>query len=261
MMAKRATLLLAMAMTVIAVQFYYCSMTHAISTGDLGIHLSNLPFDEPVKLMSSKGGTRGSNKKEAFSSYNQWEKYSFVQIYAHFDCWTHARNQHKPLYTPKMWALIWKVFAAQAGIDVSVLRIHDNGSNYYSDYSEGKGWGVFAARNFSKGELVHDGSLNTVFWNDGLRWKEFIVSLPPAMSCDVLEWSWIQKGGDEGWQICLNLNDSAFMNHGKAFNIATIDNTSLEFYTVRGKLFSLCHIIAAISLNQVCFNHFYQFRY
>lgn len=120
---------------------------------------------------------------------------------------------------------------------------------------------MFAARNFSKGELVHDGSLNTVFWNDGLRWKEFIVSLPPAMSCDVLEWSWIQKGGDEGWQICLNLNDSAFMNHGKAFNIATIDNTSLEFYTVRGKLFSLCHIIAAISLNQVCFNHFYQFRY
>lgn len=81
-----------------------------------------------------------------------------------------------------------------------------------------------------------------MFWNDGMRWKEFIVSLPPSMSCDVLEWTWIQQIGDESWHLCLNLNDAAFMNHGESFNIAPLDTASLEFYAVRGKLFSIFSI-------------------
>lgn len=81
-----------------------------------------------------------------------------------------------------------------------------------------------------------------MFWNDGMRRKEFIVSLPPSMSCDVLEWTWIQQIGDESWHLCLNLNDAAFMNHGESFNIAPLDTASLEFYAVRGKLFSIFSI-------------------
>ena len=143
-MAKHATLLRAvltsMIVIVIVAQFRAVGMIHAMSRGDLGIHLTNAPFDEPVKNVSSiisvdnsyferqevpkpmhsvfEGDAPAANKEEASSSSDEWEKYSFVDIYDYFDCRSHARNKHKPLYTPKMWALIRKVFAAQAGVGV-----------------------------------------------------------------------------------------------------------------------------------------------
>lgn len=229
-------------------------MAAAISTGDCGSRLTkNEPCGESESILVSavsvdisslecQGSPESThsvlvkvNNDETHSSCNKWKEFSFMDMYDYFDCRAHARNKLKPLYTPDMWTLMREVFAAQAGIHLSLLEIYDNGIDYYSDYAEGKGRGAFAARDFSKGDLVHDGSLNTVFWNDGLQWKKFIVSLPPPMSCDVLEWTWIQQVGDQGWRLCLNLNDAAFMNHNKVFNIAPIHNTSLEFYAVRGK--------------------------
>lgn len=137
-------------------------MIHAILMGDLGIHLTKGLFDEPAKSVVSiisvdnssfecEGNIPAANNEESFSSYDEWEKYLFVDIYDYFDCRTHARNKHKTLYTTKMWAKIRKAFAAQAGVGVSLLIIHDNGSDYYSDYAEGKGQDVFVARDFSKG--------------------------------------------------------------------------------------------------------------
>ncbi|KAL3794405.1 hypothetical protein HJC23_012942 [Cyclotella cryptica] len=230
-------------------------LTRAISTEDIAIHLTNAPYDDSVNLMSTistdissvdcqdvpqcatsvnESGTPTANDEEALSSDREWEKYSFADMYDYLDCWAHAANMHKPLYRPEMWALIKGTFASQAGIDSSLLVIDDtNRLDYYSGYAEGKGRGTFAARDFSKGELVHDGSRSTIFWNDGLAWKEYIMSLPHPMTCDVLEWTWIQQVRDEGWLLCLNTNDAAFFNHEDDFNIAPLNATSLEFYAVR----------------------------
>ncbi|KAL7520305.1 hypothetical protein ACHAWX_005034 [Stephanocyclus meneghinianus] len=228
---------------------------HAISTEVLGIHSTNAPCDDAVNIISvmsanvsavecqgvpqrvisvDESGAPETNNEETFTSDLEWEKNSFADMYDYLDCWAHARNMHKPLYRPEMWALMKEIFASQAGIDLSLFGIDDkHGLNYYSDYSEGKGRGTFAARDFLKGELVHDGSLSTIFWNDGLAWKEYIMSLPHPMACDVMEWTWIQQVRDEGWLLCINLNDAAFMNHEDNFNIFPSNTTSLEFYAVR----------------------------
>ena len=167
----------------------------------------------------------------------EWESFSFLDMHEYFDCTEHVYSANKPLYTPAMWKQLRDLFEEQSEIDMSSSNIDlTHIQNYYSGYSdESKGRGTFAARNFTKGELVHDGAISTVFWANGDGWKEYVMALPRSMACDVLEWTWIQEMEDYGSLLCLNLNDAAFLNHDDDFNIATKSSTSLEFYAVRGE--------------------------
>ena len=166
----------------------------------------------------------------------EWESYSFLQMHEFFDCSYHVYNTTKPLYTQNMWKRMRDLFEIQSEVGTTLPKLDETHmDNYYSGYSdEPKGRGTFAKRNFSKGELVHNGAISTVFWVDGLAWKEFVVNLPPPMACDVLEWTWIQEVQDYGPLLCLNLNDAAFMNHDSEFNIAPKNSKTLDFYAVRG---------------------------
>lgn len=167
----------------------------------------------------------------------EWESFSFLDMHEYFDCTEHVYSTNKPLYTPAMWKQLRDLFEEQSEIDMSSSNIDlTHIQNYYSGYSdESKGRGTFAARNFTKGELVHDGAISTVFWANGDGWKEYVMALPRSMACDVLEWTWIQEIEDYGPLLCLNLNDAAFLNHDDDFNIAPKSSTSLEFYAVRGE--------------------------
>ena len=186
--------------------------------------------------ISHRRGLEGFPGDSEFSQSFEWESYTFFQLYDHFKCLDHVNNPTKPLYTSYMWRTLEDLFAKQSGIDLNSSRLHKTHvSKYYSSYAHGKGRGAFAFRNFSKGELVHDGSVSTVFWNDGLSWKRYIMALPSTMLCDVLEWTWIQEVEDYGWLLYIDLNDAAFMNHYDDYNIAPKNNTSLKFYAIRGK--------------------------
>ena len=167
---------------------------------------------------------------------SEWESYTFLDMHDHFDCREYAINASKPLYTIDMWKRLWEnlAFVNQAEDMPSFTLDETHLENYYSGYTETKGRGTYAMRNFTKGELVHDGTVSTLFWNDGLLWKEYVMSLPDHMACDVLEWTWIQEVKGYGHLLCLNMNDAAFLNHDDDFNIAPKDNTSLEFYAVKG---------------------------
>lgn len=165
----------------------------------------------------------------------QWENWGFVDMYSFFKCDEHAYDEEKPLYNTHMWNILKENF------DPALFENDDQDASppppYYAEISEGKGRGTFAARDIKEGELVHDGSRNTVFWRDGSSWRTYVMSLRSRkMVCDVLEWTWIQSVTDSGEPLlCLNLNDGAFMNDGgeEESNIATRSSTSLEFYAIR----------------------------
>ena len=200
--------------------------------------LPDITLEEEQELSHCPISTNGNLTTSAYGTDTtpEWESYTFLQLHEHFNCSEYVYNSNKPLYTVDMWKKLRDLFTKQSEIDLSSFRPDETHiSNYYSDYAEEKGRGTFASRNFSKGELVHDGSISTVFWNDGISWKEYVMALPPPMACDVLEWTWIQEVQDYDWLLCLNLNDAAFMNHDDNFNIAPKSSTSLEFYAVRGK--------------------------
>ena len=55
--------------------------------------------------------------------------------------------------------------------------------------SKTHGVGFFAVRDIKKGEIIpFDDSVHVVTFTDGMLWKEYIMSLPRTMGCDVVEW-------------------------------------------------------------------------
>lgn len=177
------------------------------------------------------------NQTNTDLSEEDLESFGFEDLYYKLDCVAHATNPQKPLLSRKIWAHMQKKFAELAEPGVTLIRPDKKkGAEFYSAFSDGKGRGAFAARNFKKGELVHDGNFNTAFWNDGWAWKRYVMALPKPLRCDVMEWTWTQEVGDNGWFLCLSLNDASFLNSGGewASNIATTNETTLEFYALRG---------------------------
>eukprot|EP00804_Cyclotella_cryptica_P020952 CCRYP_009280-RA/>CCRYP_009280-RA protein AED:0.38 eAED:0.38 QI:0/0/0/1/1/1/2/0/210 len=177
-------------------------------------------------------GTLQLTNKE--TSSKKWESSSFMDLYESLNCHDHAYDSNKPLFSADMWAVLKRKHASQAGMDLSLLQTDENQDvNYYAGYSEGKGRGIYAARDFLEGELVHDGSVGTAFWNDGMQWKKFVMSLPPPMPCDAMEWTWIQQVEDKGWLLCLTMGNASLMNHDDNFNTAPSHKRSLQLYAVR----------------------------
>lgn len=166
----------------------------------------------------------------------EWESFSFRELYKHFDCSSHARDQTKRLYSPMKWNTLNDKYRELFGKATPSLEAYV--PPYYANYSNGKGRGVFASRDIKVGERVHDGMKRTVFFDDGMSFKRFVVSLSTReMSCDVMEWVWTQQVGEaRKFRMCVNLNDSAFMNNGgkDGSNIAPKPNEfSLDFYATR----------------------------
>jgi hypothetical protein len=189
--------------------------------------------EEYITIYEEDKGTI-SEQEDFHLTEEDLESFGFDNLWSHLECKKHARDANKPLFTPEMWARMRNTYSKLAGFDMGP---YNPNPNYYSDFAEdGKGRGAFASIDFKKGELVHDGALSTVFWEDGLDWKRYAMSLPRSMACDVLEWTWIQEVYDEGWLLCMNLNEAAFMNDGgEDSNVAPKDEKSLKLYAVRGK--------------------------
>eukprot|EP00585_Thalassiosira_rotula_P016200 CAMPEP_0196167770 /NCGR_PEP_ID=MMETSP0911-20130528/2818_1 /TAXON_ID=49265 /ORGANISM="Thalassiosira rotula, Strain GSO102" /LENGTH=135 /DNA_ID=CAMNT_0041433681 /DNA_START=8 /DNA_END=412 /DNA_ORIENTATION=+ len=77
-----------------------------------------------------------------------------------------------------------------------------------------KGPSLFASRNISKGELVHDGTRSNVMFPDATSWRRFIFALPRNRACDMMEWSWTQafdEGGTLTFDIFAAIDISVFL--------------------------------------------------
>ena len=109
----------------------------------------------------------------------------FVGMYDDFDCYGHAIDQNKPMYTPEMWRKLWEVFRDSTLFPFPIPKAHECPQEpFYAAYTtDGKGRGVFASRNITKGSLVHPGHPNTVFFLDSKSWHHFVSSLPKMIAC------------------------------------------------------------------------------
>lgn len=179
-------------------------------------------------------------------------KHGFSRMYHVLECSVHARDQNKPMYTPEMWGQLWALFQESTLYPFPIPKAHECPEEpFHAAYTkDGKGRGVFASRNISKGSLVHAGYPNTVFFLDAESWFRFVSLLPKMIACDVLEWVWQQDLTNSGNVVlCLNLDKAAFMNNGGevgidekaassniyrySSNIEVKEPASLDFYAVR----------------------------
>ncbi|KAL3783458.1 hypothetical protein HJC23_008650 [Cyclotella cryptica] len=168
---------------------------------------------------------------------SQLANFTFQSLYEHLNCYPHAINQSKPLYTPAMYQHMKDKYTELTGQTLPI-QSNDN-STFHISTSEHAGRGVFASRNISKGEILpFDSTCSVVFFDDGLLWKTYVVSLPREMGCDVMEWTWTQHVYVEGnVRLCLSIGEGdSFLNDAdldEDVNIAPTNGTSMKFYAVR----------------------------
>ena len=174
---------------------------------------------EPVEENHEPESLRWSNFPDG------WESYSYYDIFHHFDCRHHSRDQTKPLYTLEDWVFFRKQYKEMVTGELSdeiwydpvpptegYTLTDDGPPPYYAAYSrDGRGRGLFASRDIKKGELVHDDTKSAVMFLDAMAWRRFVFSLPRRMACDVALWSWTQEienddGGSRRLFICPNIS-------------------------------------------------------
>jgi len=126
--------------------------------------------------------TDSSFKLDHDYDYDSSLKKGYLEMYSDLNCWYHARDQNKPMYTPEMWEILWKAFRESTLFPFpSDERPKEP---FYAAYTkDDKGRGVFASRKITKGSLVHAGYPNTVFFLDKKSWFRFVSLLPKMFAC------------------------------------------------------------------------------
>jgi hypothetical protein len=54
--------------------------------------------------------TDSSFKLDHNYDYDSSLKNGYLEMYSNLNCWYHARDQNKPMYTPEMWEVLWDAF-------------------------------------------------------------------------------------------------------------------------------------------------------
>ena len=178
---------------------------------------------------------------------DNWTTMDFFDIRNHFTCKRYAHNTNKPLPTLADWQFFIdrykKVVDKDANFDNAVLPtdgydFDGNGSPppWYAAIGK-RGRGLFASRNITKGELVHDGDRSDFIFPDGMSWRRYIFSLPRKKACDMIDWTWTQKDkyDNEKYNIYSSMNIAILCNGGndKTININANNDTSSKMYALR----------------------------
>lgn len=56
-----------------------------------------------------------------------------------------------------------------------------------------RGRGLFATRDITKGEIVHDGGIDSVPFPNAKLYRNFVFNLPRNRACDFTDWHWTQQ--------------------------------------------------------------------
>lgn len=170
-------------------------------------------------------------------SNEQLRQFTFNELHSHLDCYAHAKNQSKPLYTMDMYAHMRHKYIELTG--ESPPPLGKTNTVYHIGKSEDAGRGIFASKFIAQGTIIpFDESCIVVTFTNGTLWKEYVASLPRDMACDVMEWTWIQSVHTvDDIRLCLSIGDGdSFLNDADVdedVNIAPVDLVSMKFVAVR----------------------------
>eukprot|EP00574_Skeletonema_japonicum_P008801 CAMPEP_0201732160 /NCGR_PEP_ID=MMETSP0593-20130828/28067_1 /ASSEMBLY_ACC=CAM_ASM_000672 /TAXON_ID=267983 /ORGANISM="Skeletonema japonicum, Strain CCMP2506" /LENGTH=305 /DNA_ID=CAMNT_0048225083 /DNA_START=27 /DNA_END=944 /DNA_ORIENTATION=- len=166
-----------------------------------------------------------------------WESFTYHDIRDYFNCRERSNDNDKALPTLDEWNLLRQAYTLivddtqkwddpippTQGYSFSHTSGSSNNNGVatpppnYAKQSKGKGRGLFASRNITKGELVHNGLLSDIIFPGygAIKWKEFVFSLPRDLACDCTDWHWMQiKHEDDDYHMVAALDISILMNSG-----------------------------------------------
>ena len=179
-----------------------------------------------------------------------WETFSYNDIRHYYDCRSRSKDNNKPLPTVDDWEFMRDTYLevvsieerkelAEWAVDNSIHWEDDIvpptlgysiepgipvPPPYYAKSSPGMGRGLFASREIKEGELVHDGTVRSVYvyqsvyvlflfnlslsnsiipqsdviFPSAYHWRKYVFSLPRDFACDTTDWHWMQKIEEDG---------------------------------------------------------------
>ena len=185
---------------------------------------------------------------------DNWQEMDFYDARHHFQCKRYAHRTKKPLPTLEEWIFLKNrykeivdsnvVWGDDTVLPTEGYDFDDNGNPppWHAAHGE-RGRGLFASRDITMGELVHDGAKSDVYFPNAMSWREFIFSLPRNKACDVIDWCWTQQvlvengnGGDFVYIIFSSMNISILINGGEdedTMNVNPKSEYSSQFYALR----------------------------
>ena len=122
------------------------------------------------------------------------------------DAWSSARTLYKSRFLSENVVEAPKSDNSYSGFSVKVV----------AKQSPGKGRGIFATQDIKKGELMWSSKHSARFNTNGMKYKEFLMSLDPGFVCNAIQCSSTQKfkskHGDEQLFINVDLDEGCFVN-------------------------------------------------
>lgn len=200
--------------------------------------LKEIPIDLLLEAMRPKElRLREAMQAQALGNSSQlpvWHNFKMSEMYEHHNCEVHAHDPNKTLTSPESWLRLRQLFWNFVGLpDAAHCEAgpHDFVFPYHARLSPGRGRGIFASRDIRVNETVHSGWGNTAFFQNGDTWRRFVMTLPtPEMSCDVMEWTWMQRIRPHSGQfvLCMDMDSGSLMNDGYDEWNSTVKRTKTD---------------------------------
>lgn len=165
------------------------------------------------------------------------KQFGFVDLHIHLDCFEHATNESKPVYSEDVYHHMRDKYTELTGYIFKPLTYEQD--VFHIDFAEKAGRGVFASREIKKGEIIpFDATCSVVTFLSGQLWKDYVMSLPRTLGCDVMEWTWTQNVHTLGdIRLCLSIGGGdSFLNDADVdedINIVPTNATSMKFEAAR----------------------------
>mmetsp|Transcript_21362 Transcript_21362/g.44915 ORF Transcript_21362/g.44915 Transcript_21362/m.44915 type:complete len:294 (-) Transcript_21362:231-1112(-) len=154
----------------------------------------------------------------------QTQSMTLRQLQTHYQCQTSNSSVPRPLPTPQHWQTLRTIYRSLGGTTVE----HDE-TNTPEDFipptrsgqtTDGKGRGIFAAKDIRKGERTYGGKKNFAFFSTGNEFRNYVDEVANQLSndaaCDIMMWAWVQPlmGDDYETLIVVVLDNNSLMNDG-----------------------------------------------
>ena len=164
-------------------------------------------------LLKAKEVNYWENRKPASSTLKQ--------IYESRNC-DEILNSTRPIYSEAYWKkfhAIWKEKGGRIDPDfiTSMAPPDFVRPTKAGETSDGKGRGVFAARDIKKGEMIYGQTTNYAYFSNGYGFQRFLEALTDdGEACDLMKFSWPQSNfgpNGESAILCV-MDDHSLMNDG-----------------------------------------------
>uniref|UniRef100_A0A7S0FHG1 SET domain-containing protein n=1 Tax=Minutocellus polymorphus TaxID=265543 RepID=A0A7S0FHG1_9STRA len=190
-----------------------------INSGSISSKTANILFPDQTSDQSRRRNT------SRLLSWKEFDQLGWEEIKNELGCEALMQSP-RPVYTEEDWKLLRQQYETIAGNEASTIGDATSSENaflvpHYAQQAGEKGRGIFAGRDIERGEAVYDFSRTAQFREFSLyrKWLySFAFNEAPAMACDIMMWTYVQRLGDqvseEDYRIMTDLDNGALCNDG-----------------------------------------------